>query len=189
MLVKCALFKAHVGHLQLLMALLRWSSSSFSSWLLEQTVLVLCLKVLMTLNLADSWWWLSHCRFKSVCVGFLYTDFKRDLSGCGNTIVSRKGKDHLVLHPLSWIGCVGWCCSYAPENSLSLWNLWPQRCHPQPHPYSRRVYSWINDLDFKILHEEVGHNGADGRPHSCSLQLFKESALKLEVTGLQAELQ
>ena len=66
-----ALFKAHAGYLQLLRALLRWSSSSFSRWWLEQAVLALCLKVLMTLHLADRWWWLSPCRYKSVCVGFL----------------------------------------------------------------------------------------------------------------------
>ena len=67
----CSLFKAHAGYLQLLRALLMWSSSSFSSWWLEQTVLALCLKVLMTLYLADRWWWMSHCRYKSICVGFL----------------------------------------------------------------------------------------------------------------------
>ena len=66
-----ALFKAHTGYVQLLRALLRWSSSSFSRWWLEQTVLALCLRVLMTLYLADRWRWLSHCRYKSVYVGFV----------------------------------------------------------------------------------------------------------------------
>ena len=69
-----ALDRAHSGYLYFLRALLRWSSSSFSRQLLEQTVLVLCFKVLITLNLADRWWWLFQFKYKSVCVGFLYND-------------------------------------------------------------------------------------------------------------------
>ena len=72
------LFKSHAGYLHLLNALLRWSSSSLNTWWLEQTVLVLCLRVLITLNFADRWWWLYQCKDKSVCVGFLYTDVRRE---------------------------------------------------------------------------------------------------------------
>ena len=36
-------------------------------------------------------------------------------------------------------------------------------------PKSWWVFSCIDDLDIKILHIEVGHNGDDGRSHSCSL--------------------
>ena len=89
-----ALFKAPYWILCIFwVPLLRWSSSSLSSWLLEQTVLALCLRVLITLNVADRWWQLSHCKYKSVYVGFLYTDVRRESSGCGITIVSRKGMD------------------------------------------------------------------------------------------------
>ena len=53
-----------------------------------------------------------------------------------------------------------------------------------PLPTSWRVPSCVDGLGLKILHIEVGHNGADGRPHGCSLELFKEPALKLEIGGL-----
>ena len=58
-----------------------------------------------------------------------------------------------------------------------------------PLPYSWRMFSCVNGLDFKVLYIEVDHNGADWRPHECFLDLFKEPALKWEIGGLQAELQ
>ena len=42
---------------------------------------------------AERWWWLSHCRYWSVCVGFLYTVMDRLPSASGLTIVSKKGID------------------------------------------------------------------------------------------------
>ena len=100
------LFKAHAGCLHLLNALLRWSSSSFIRWWLQQTVLALCLRVLITLNFADKWWWLSQYKYQSVCVGFLYTNVRRELSGCGITIVTRKGIDPSALSS----SVVNWMC-------------------------------------------------------------------------------
>ena len=46
-------------------------SSVLSSSELEHTALALCVRVLITLNLQARLWWLSHWRYKSVCVGFL----------------------------------------------------------------------------------------------------------------------
>ena len=46
-----AQFKTQPGYLHLLNALLRWSSSSLNSWGLEQKVLALCVRVLMTVPL------------------------------------------------------------------------------------------------------------------------------------------
>ena len=86
---------AHSGYLHLFRAMLRWSSSVSRCWL-EHTVLTLCFKVLITPNLADRWWWLFHCKYWSMCVGFLYTDVSRKPSGWGITIVSRKGMDPSV---------------------------------------------------------------------------------------------
>ena len=48
-----ALIKAHSGYLHLLNALFRWSSSFFSSSWLEQSVLALCLRMLITLSPSD----------------------------------------------------------------------------------------------------------------------------------------
>ena len=50
-------------------------------------------RVWITLNLAERWWWLSHCKYWSVCVGFLYTVMDRVPSAFGLTIVSKKGMD------------------------------------------------------------------------------------------------
>ena len=50
-------------------------------------------KVLITLNLAKSLWWLSHCKYWSVWVGFLYTVMDRLPSTSGFTMVSKKGID------------------------------------------------------------------------------------------------
>ena len=42
---------------------------------------------------AERWWWLSHCKYWSVCVGFLYTVMDREPSTSGLTIVSKKGME------------------------------------------------------------------------------------------------
>ena len=92
-----ALDRAQFGYLHLFRALLRWSSSSCSRCWLEQTVFALCFTVLITLNLADRWWWPFHCKNWSICVAFLYTDVNREPSDWGITIVSKKGMDPSVL--------------------------------------------------------------------------------------------
>ena len=55
--------RAQSGYLHFFRALLRWSSSSCSRCWLGQTVLALCFKVLITLNLANRWWWLLQVLF------------------------------------------------------------------------------------------------------------------------------
>ena len=87
------LSKAHLAYLQLVRAFLRWSFSLGSNSGLLHTVEALWERVWMTLNLAERWWWLSHCRYWSVCVGFLYTDKDREPSPSGLTIVSKEGMD------------------------------------------------------------------------------------------------
>ena len=67
------LLRAQGGYLFLVRTSWRWSSSSFRSWLLELTAFALWCRVFMTLYFAAMGWWLSLCRYKSVCVGFLYT--------------------------------------------------------------------------------------------------------------------
>ena len=63
-----------------------WRSSG-----LLQTVFSLYVRVLITLYLAERWWWLSHCRYWSVWVGFLYTVIDNLPSVSGFTMVSKKG--------------------------------------------------------------------------------------------------
>ena len=87
------LSKAYLGYLHLVRAFLRWSFSCWSNSGLLHTVEALWERVWITLNLAERWWWLSHCKYWSVCVGFLYTDMDREPSASGLTIVSKKGMD------------------------------------------------------------------------------------------------
>ena len=79
--------------MHLVRAFLRWSFSFWSNSGLLYMVEALWERVWMTLNLAERWWWLSHCKYWSVCVGFLYTDMDREPSASRLTIVSKKGMD------------------------------------------------------------------------------------------------
>ena len=76
-------------HLHLGRAFLRWSFFCWSNSGLLHTVEALWERVWITLNLAERWWWLSHCKYWSVCVGFLYTVMDREPSTSGLTIVSK----------------------------------------------------------------------------------------------------
>ena len=87
------LSKTHLGYLHLVRAILRCSFSCWSNSGLLHTVEALWERVWITLNLAERWWWLSHCKYWSVCVGFLYTVMDREPSTSGLTIVSKKGMD------------------------------------------------------------------------------------------------
>ena len=47
----------------------------------------------------------------------------------------------------------------------------------------------IKGFDFKLFHEDVCYEGADGGPHSCTLDLFIILTLEEEVSVGEAELQ
>ena len=87
------LSKAHLGYLHWVRALLRCSFSCLSNSGLLHTVLALWERVLITLNLAERLWWLFHCRYWSVWVGFLYTVMDRPPFPSGFTIVFKKGME------------------------------------------------------------------------------------------------
>ena len=59
----------------------------------EQMVLALWSRVPTTLYLDGSVWWLSHYRYRSVCVAFLKTVLLRLPSSFGKTHTSRNGRD------------------------------------------------------------------------------------------------
>ena len=64
-LSRCCLntfFMAHLGYLQLPSASSRCLSSASRCFGVEQMVCALCVRVLMTLYLADRWWLLSQGR-------------------------------------------------------------------------------------------------------------------------------
>ena len=87
------LSKAHWGYLHWVRAFLRCSFSCLSNSGLLHTVLALWERVLITLNLAERLWWLSHCRYWSVWVGFLYTVMDRPPFSSGFTMVPKKGME------------------------------------------------------------------------------------------------
>ena len=99
------LLRAQVGYLQVDNALYRWSSSCLSNCGSEQMVLALCSKVPTTLYLDGSVWWLSHCKYWSVCVPFLKTVLLRLPSSFGMTNTSRNGRDpsSLCSSQVNWM--------------------------------------------------------------------------------------
>ena len=118
------LSKAHLGYLQLVRAFLRCSFSCWSNSGLLHTVEALWERVWMTLNLAERWWWLSHCRYWSVCVGFLYTVMDREPSTSGLTIVSKKGMEPSSLLSSTvnlMAGSTLFMCCRKPCLLTSLW--------------------------------------------------------------------
>ena len=101
-----ALFIAHVEYLHLVGASSRWCSSYLISSLLEQMVLALCCSEPTTLYLDETVWLLSHWRYRSVCVGFLYTVVFRFPSLSGIIRTSGKGMEPSL--PASSL--VNWMC-------------------------------------------------------------------------------
>ena len=47
----------------------------------------------------------------------------------------------------------------------------------------------FHGLGFKLFHEEVSYNGANGETHGCAIDLFTILALEEEVIIYQAEFQ
>ena len=87
------LSRAHVGYLHLVRTFLRCCCSVLSSSGVRQTALALSVNVLMTLYVAAIWWWLCHCMYWSVCVGFLSILMGRVLFCSGVMMVSKKGME------------------------------------------------------------------------------------------------
>ena len=67
--------------IEFLLEKLSVSANCFALWV----------SVPMTLYLAEILWWLSHCKYWSVWVGFWYTVMDKEPSACGVIKVSRKG--------------------------------------------------------------------------------------------------
>ena len=86
-----ALFIAQAGYLHLWSATCMCFSSVLSSSSLEQMVLALCCNEPTTLYLDATVWLLSHWRYRSVWVGFLYTVVVKFPSLSGVMRTSRKG--------------------------------------------------------------------------------------------------
>ena len=117
------LFRAQIGYMFSVRTFWRWSSSSFRSCLLELTAFALWCRVFITLYFAAMEWWLSHCRYKSVCVGFLYTLVFKLPSSLMVTKVSKKGMEPSPL----LASFVNWILSsmlFMCWKKLSSWVFW-----------------------------------------------------------------
>ena len=88
----------HLWYLHLERASLRYCISLLRSSGPVPTVFTLWVRGLMTLYLAARIWWLSHSKYWSVWVGFLYTVIDKEVSASGLTKVSKKG-----IVPFSWL--------------------------------------------------------------------------------------
>ena len=118
------LSKAHLGYLHLVRAFLRGSFSCWSISGLLHTVVALWERVWMTLNLAERWWWLSHCKYWSVCVGFLYIVIESVLLASGLTVVSKKDMEpsSLLFSTVNFIArSTLLMCWRKPSLLTSLW--------------------------------------------------------------------
>ena len=87
------LFMAHLGYLQCLRTSSRCFNSIFTNSGVENTTQTLCVRVLITLYFYARLWLLSHWRYWSVWVGFLYTFVVKVPSGMGITKMSKDGME------------------------------------------------------------------------------------------------
>ena len=164
-------------------------SSFVSNCLVAHTVLALCLRVLMTLfcrqvvvtvpvqiHVSMGWFSVDSCHNWSICLWYNQTVHERNW-------------------PI-WFGFLR--CKLDPGvNAVDVMENLILACWTQedtsviyiPLPYFGRVLGSLNGLNFKVLHEEVSHYGADGWPHGCSIYLLIKAALELKIGCFQAKLQ
>ena len=76
------------------------------------------------------------------------------------------------------------------EELLTLFCLLDEKCAiNMPKPYTWRVASSVDVLDFILFHKQVGHNMGNGRTRGCSMYLFKIVTLDVKIVVFWAELQ
>ena len=131
------------------------NSSFFCSWL-EQMLLALCNKEFITLYLLAMEWWLSHCKYWLVWVGFLYMEVDKLPSSFTVTRVSRKGRDPsaLVFSAVNWIF------------SSILFKCWKNS--------SLCAVFWMTKVSSTYLFQRLGGCGAVSRAlvSKCSIYMF-----------------
>ena len=172
------LSKAHLGYLYLVRTSQRWSFSCWSSSGLLHTVEALWERVWITLNLAERWWWLSHCKYWSVWMGFLYTVMDSVPSASGLTTVSSTAN--------FMAGSTLFMCWRKPCLLTSLWMTNVSSTYQCQNLGGGAVF---RAFCFQVLHVEIGHNGAGWGTHGCTLNLFIELVLEREVCVLETKLQ
>ena len=91
------LFNTHAGYLHLVSVYFKCSSFCWNSSGLEQMVWALWWSEPTTLYLDDTIWLLSLCKYRSVCVHFLYTVVLRLPSSFGDIKMSKRGMEPSCL--------------------------------------------------------------------------------------------
>ena len=181
------LLMAQLGYLHLPRASFRCFNSSLRSSGVVQTTLALWVSVPMTLYLEHKLWWLSHCNYWSVRVGFWYTWKDRELSARGVTRVSRKGIAPFAWFPstvnliagsmlLIWYRnpCLCACCCMTQVSSTNL-------------NHAGGVTSRCNSFSFKTFHVQVSYYWTYRWSHRCSFYLLIRLVLERKVCILQKE--
>ena len=101
---------AHFGYLHSPSTCSRCCNSFSANSGVKQMVWALCVSVLMTLYFAAMLWLLSHGRYRSAWVGFLYTPIVNVPSVSGLMVVPRKGMEpsSFASSTVNWVD--GICC-------------------------------------------------------------------------------
>ena len=146
------LSKAYFGYLHWVSAFLRCSISLQRSSGLLHTVLALWVRVLITLNFAERWWRLSHCRYCSVWVGFLYTVIDSFPLASGLTVVSKKqmAPSSLLFSTVNWM--VGSTLLMCCRNSCMLTSFWMTNVSSTYVSQSLGVGCSTKSFLLKVLH-------------------------------------
>ena len=85
----------------------------------------------------------------------------------------RRVRHHCPMNFQRWIGCEGQWGVWAGGTVAYVLPAWWQRC--LPNTYAK---AWVDGanaggLGFKLFHEQVGNEGADGGTNGCTMDLFK----------------
>ena len=142
----------------------------------------LWVRVLMTLYLAERWWWLSYCRYWSMFMGFWYTVMDNLPSFSGVTMVSRKGIAQSSLL-FSTVNCMArstlsWrtICLYS-----SFWMTKVSSTYQHQSLGGRQCL----ELLLKVLHMKISYNWPYWGTHSHTLNLFIELVLEGKASNLE----
>ena len=182
------LSKAHLGCLHLVSAFLRWTFSLQRSSGLLHTVWALWVRVWITLNFAERWWWLSHYRYWSMWIGFLYTVIDRFPSASGFTMVSKKGMAPSSLL-FSTVNCMAGSTLLMCCRKSCLWIFfWMTNVSSTYLCQSLGVGCSTKSFLLKVLHIQISCNGTDWGTHSCTLNLFIKLVLEWKVHVFETKL-
>ena len=132
------LTKAHLGYLHWVSALLRWAFLFGEKLRIATYCLGPIGKGVDNTKLGWEVWWLSHCRYWSVWVGFLYIVMDRFPSVSGFTTLPKKGMtpSSLLFSTVNWMtgSTLLICC-----RKSFLW-----------------IFFWMTNVSSTYLHQSLG---------------------------------